>query len=379
MTPAICIFATKASFSYVYPNLVIFFLCLVTAVNAAFTLEGELPDGLRDTELTIARESLETRKLETLVSSYPAGLRLSETIDAEGGLFTLRLGGASAKFVANDGDTLELVATVEGKPSIQVGGSEAQENFLAYEAFRKASLERLVYPVRAKISAARGKGNKALVESLTKAEVEAYARHRDELNDFVIDQMGRTVALYATSLRWTGEHRLEELASAVEAFAETYPKSEVAQLMEARIDRFRATALGAIAPNLIGKSPEGEEVSLADYRGQIVLVDFWAAWCGPCRITNRQYVDLYSDFHDKGFEIVAVSVDQNESGWKRAIRQDKATWVHMSDLVGWGSPLAEAYNVSALPMNFLLDREGRILATGVEGEELAKILRRELP
>jgi thiol-disulfide isomerase/thioredoxin len=109
-----------------------------------------------------------------------------------------------------------------------------------------------------------------------------------------------------------------------------------------------------------------------------VLVDFWASWCAPCRSENRHYAELYGKFRGAGFEILAVSVDQDAAGWKAAIRKDGALWKHISDLSGWKSPLAARYGVTALPASFLLDRAGRIIAKDVRGPALAAAVEQAL-
>jgi peroxiredoxin len=167
---------------------------------------------------------------------------------------------------------------------------------------------------------------------------------------------------------------LDELDAAVAAFAKLYPTGEIARLLTERIARFRAIAIGATAPDLAGPTPDGATLKLSSLRGRTVLVDFWASWCGPCRVENRHYVELYRRYRHAGFEILAVSVDQNGPAWKAAIAKDAATWRHISDLTGWKTPLAAAYNVAALPASFLIDPTGKIIAKDLRGLRLTKQL-----
>jgi thiol-disulfide isomerase/thioredoxin len=337
-------------------------------LRAAFELAGELPAGFTANAVVVSRESLEARGTTPVATATIAEGRFRVRVPSGPGLFQIEIGDARAAFVAADDQALTV--TVDGK-TIRVAGAPDQERFLAYEAFRADSLARKVTPARQAVAAARSQGNEADVARLTDREVAGYNDHRRELNDFTLTHLRDSAALYAASLRWDGDYRLDEIAAAVSAYASLRPEAEIAGLMTARIARFRATALGATAPALAGPTPDGPPLALADLRGKFVLVDFWASWCGPCRVENRHYVELYQKYRAAGFEILAVSVDQNGAAWKAAIAKDGAAWRHISDLTGWKSPLAAAYNVAALPASFLLDPSGKIVGKDLRGPALA--------
>ena len=140
--------------------------------------------------------------------------------------------------------------------------------------------------------------------------------------------------------------------------------------------------LGNIAPEISMTDLDGEVINLSDLRGNIVLVDFWASWCRPCRYENPVVVKAYNDYKDRefkdaeGFKIFSVSLDTEKDSWQDAIEEDKLDWdTHVSDLQGWRSKLAKIYQIRAIPMNFLLDKDGIIIAKNIRGEELAKTLK----
>lgn len=136
--------------------------------------------------------------------------------------------------------------------------------------------------------------------------------------------------------------------------------------------------IGNQAPELKYKDPSGKEIALSSLRGKVVLIDFWASWCGPCRKENPTVVSAYEKFKDKkfkgakgGFTIYSVSLDQNADSWKAAITKDKLDWVnHVSDLKYWSSDAARIYNVRSIPANYLIDGKGIIIAKNLRGPAL---------
>lgn len=137
-----------------------------------------------------------------------------------------------------------------------------------------------------------------------------------------------------------------------------------------------ATSIGAIAPDLAFPDPDGNIRKLSDLRGKVVLLDFWASWCRPCRGENPHVVAMYKKYHDKGFEVFSVSLDRDKESWKRAIADDGLVWPnHVSDLKYWSSEAARTYGVSSIPSTFLLDQNGRIIAKNLRGEALSNALK----
>ena len=130
-----------------------------------------------------------------------------------------------------------------------------------------------------------------------------------------------------------------------------------------------------MAPDLAFPDPEGKIRKLSDLRGKVVLLDFWASWCGPCRRESPNVRNVYAKYHDQGFEVFSVSLDRDANNWKKAIADDKLVWPnHVSDLKGWGSAAAKLYGVSSIPSTFLVDKDGRIIAKGLRGEQLTAVL-----
>lgn len=353
-------------------------LALASPQFAAFTLKGSFPSATPNAKVEVLRESLEERSFNPIATTQLAGSTFELNVDTEAGLFTVTIGDAKGTFVAARDQVLTVAPSSDNK-TLAISGAPDQEAYLAYEKFRAASLARLVLSVRESIRTARTAGNQSLVEKLTEDEIAGYNEHRRELNDFTLGHLKGSAALYAASLRWDGDHRLPELAALIDDYASRHANSEIARLLKERIRRFQLVSKGSVAPELSAPTPSGKPLALSSLRGKVVLVDFWASWCAPCRLENRHYAEAYKAYRDRGFEILAVSVDTRQSDWKTAIAKDKATWLHISDLTGWKTPLAGAYNVSALPASFLLDREGKIVAKDLRGKQLMDALEQTLP
>ena len=135
-----------------------------------------------------------------------------------------------------------------------------------------------------------------------------------------------------------------------------------------------AANVGSVAPDFKGPNPEGKSISLKQSLGKVTIVDFWASWCKPCRAENPNVVALYAKYHDKGLNILSVSLDKEASAWKAAIAKDKLTWNHVSNLKEFEDPIALKYGINAIPSIYILDAKGVIIAKDLRGEELnAKI------
>ena len=136
------------------------------------------------------------------------------------------------------------------------------------------------------------------------------------------------------------------------------------------------TSIGAMAPDLAFPDPDGKIRKLSDLRGKVVLLDFWASWCGPCRRESPNVRNVYAKYHDQGFEVFSVSLDRDANNWKKAIADDKLVWPnHVSDLKYWSSEAAAIYGVRSIPSMFLIDREGRIVAKDLRGAALENAVR----
>ncbi len=163
-----------------------------------------------------------------------------------------------------------------------------------------------------------------------------------------------------------------EVKEYYELISDKLKQTELAKNLKTELDKRSAVEIGSKAPEFSGPNPDGEELALSELLGKVTLIDFWAAWCKPCRVENPNIVRVYEKYHDQGFNIVGVSLDREDQRerWLQAIKEDNLTWPQISNLQYWQEPIAQLYGVRAIPAAFLLDENGVIVARDLRGENL---------
>lgn len=154
--------------------------------------------------------------------------------------------------------------------------------------------------------------------------------------------------------------------------------TQYGRMIEERIARMAKTEGGAKAPDFTLPDTLGNMVTMSDVKGKIKIVDFWASWCGPCRLNNPALRQLYEEFHPKGLVIIGVSLDTNKASWMKAINKDGLNWINVSSLKGWKCDVVSQYSVKGIPALFVLDENNNIIATGLKGDKLREFLTERL-
>ncbi len=215
-----------------------------------------------------------------------------------------------------------------------------------------------------------GKKTEADLAPELKAFDDLLAKHKDEKTDDVaVAQI-----LYMKSMVYEqvlGNH--EKSAELVKQLKHEFPDSNPVKMLKQQEEAEKVQAAlveGAKFPDFAEKDVAGKPISVSNYKGKVVLVDFWATWCPPCRAELPNVLKTYENYHSKGFEIVGISLDQSEEKLTSFTKDKNMTWQQFFDGKGWGNKLAAKYGVQSIPATFLLDREGKIIGKGLRGEDL---------
>ncbi|MFD1096368.1 redoxin domain-containing protein [Salegentibacter chungangensis] len=227
--------------------------------------------------------------------------------------------------------------------------------------------------VRTEVKAAFQNQDTAKINKLRKTEEEILDNDKVFKQKLVKENKDSFVAIMAlTDLLRMKSLPSSEIRKMYESLPENVKQNAIARDLGKQLENASATEIGAKAPGFTAPTPEGEELSLKDAMGKVTVIDFWAAWCKPCRVENPKVVKIYNKYHDKGLNIIGVSLDRpgQKERWLKAIEDDGLEWHHVSNLQFWNDPVAQKYGVKAIPATFILDEEGTIVARNLRGDDL---------
>jgi alkyl hydroperoxide reductase subunit AhpC len=226
------------------------------------------------------------------------------------------------------------------------------------------------------VAAAQVKKDETILQKIQSEFQSAQAANINKIKALLPEMGTNLVALWTAGNFLNPEADLETMIQISNKFKAEKPNSPNIHIktFHQQIMRLKGVDVGSEAPEIAMKMPNDTTLALSSLRGKYVLIDFWASWCGPCRQENPNVVRMYNKFKDKGFDIFSVSLDQEKQPWIKAIEKDGLIWHHVSDLQFWNSAAAAAYGVQGIPATFLLDKEGKVIAKYLRGEELERKL-----
>jgi peroxiredoxin len=272
-----------------------------------------------------------------------------------------------------------MITSADSVINASVSGTKANEDYVRYKAFTKPVID-ATKALKAKYSnaSAEEKTTQQFNESLQN-QIAGLNKQIKELSDaFIAQNPDAYIGLQLLKERLDAESYpdLTYYQAQFSKFSKDIQETKIGLGLKDRLNILAAVMVGARAPEFIQPGTNGTPVKLSSFRGKYVLVDFWASWCGPCRNENPNIVKVYNSFKSKNFTILGISLDQpgKKADWLKAIHDDGLIWTQVSDLKFWANDAAKLYGVRAIPQNFLIDPDGKIIARNVFGDELEKKL-----
>ncbi len=289
-------------------------------------------------------------------------------LDKVGGYATVILENGKIKFDAQK-DSLGLA---------KVTGTLQNEIFLDYME-QSQEISNRAMSINNDLQIANASRDTVAMRSLRDEFVELQEEYKNfEINYIKNNPNGLISALLldrALSSKALPENEINEM---YEALSPEIKETTAGKLIQEKLNKNKSTSIGNKAPEFSGPTPTGDLLALSQATGKVTIIDFWAAWCRPCRAENPNVVNVYNKYHEKGLNIIGVSLDKNEEDWHKAIADDGLAWHHISNLAYFDDKIAKLYNVEAIPATFILDESGVIIAKDLRGpaleEKIAELL-----
>ena len=349
-------------------------LMLSTQVmGQGFTIQGEV-SGVESGKVT-----LQARGGDKYATGIENGKFTLKGKVGEAVIHTLRIEGVRGSaqiFVENA--KMKFSADKDNLRGATVSGSKSHDVYAKHNILMGALSEK-TKPLSEAYTIARKAENTAEMDKIKK-QFDKVNEERTAISEaFIKDNNKSVTSAYILSSMGSRYKDPAQLEAAINSLDASLNNSKYVIGLKKTLLIAKKTAVGVMAMNFTQNDVNDKPVSLSDFRGKVVLVDFWAAWCGPCRGENPNVVVAYNKYKSKGFTVLGVSLDKDKAKWLEAIEKDGLTWTQVSDLKYWDNEVSTMYGIRGIPANILVGKDGKILAKNLRGdalhEKLAKILR----
>jgi peroxiredoxin len=355
-----------------FPIIIIVSACTTNGDNGNVKISGTISNVSGSNIVLEALHPTQTIPVDSAIVGSDGSFDLTANV-AEPGFYRLKI--ANGQFIhiilqPKDDITIKADAnTFSG--NYEISGSPQSEALRKLNTNVQIS-QQSVNQLEQQFAEARNNNHpdlEGLQKSLQAEYLQLMAQREKDVMAFIDTNSGNLSQLAALGYLQEDDH-FETYKKVSDDLYSKYPNSQYVVDLNNKVKEMAKIAIGSEAPDIAMKNPAGETISLSSLRGKYVLIDFWAAWCGPCRAENPHLVNVYNKYKDKNFEIFGVSLDANRDSWIKAIKDDKLPWPQVSDLQRWNSPVVKMYNISGIPFSVLLDPQGKIIAKGLRSAAL---------
>ncbi len=279
---------------------------------------------------------------------------------------------ANIQFLIENSD-IHITADVKDSESTVITGSASQNVMKIYEDAMKPFIKKAGILNQAYMEAVKNQDSAKKEKLLAEFSELRNAVVETSLSFIKDNNKSYSAAVVASKQVGDDADQIDDLVALLDV---SLMNNDLVMGMKKKAETLRSVMVGKKAPDFVLFNPEGKAVKLSTLLGKgVLLVDFWASWCGPCRKENPNVVAAYNKYHEKGFDVIGVSLDRDKADeWKKAILADHLTWAQVIDFTDGKTEVSENYAVSSIPTNFLLDKEGKIIAKNLRGEALTKKL-----
>lgn len=354
------------------------FLLFACKDNGTFTISGTIknPSAIKNIYLLAADSS----SINVVDSTTLNGGKFEFKHKAPyANLYKLRIGGAIFDIIAKNGESIEFATDLsDNKHAYTISGSAESEKIQEFNKISNQFSEQYTQvsnEYQAKVEAI-GKESDSLMNTFRPRISKIAEDNNRAILKFVNDNKTSLAAFYAMTSVTPPENYEQEMIKYADDIKDNFKDNPGVKRFVNQMEYMKPASIGHKAPDFIIGGIDGKPVKLADYKGKYVMLDFWASWCAPCREENPNVVKQYAAYHPKGFNIIGISLDNDKASWQKAVNDDKLTWAHGSNLMKFDGPTERDYRVEAIPMNYIIDPQGVIVAKNLRGTQLEDFLKK---